>query len=305
VDLKECRIFLKDTGRILDAAREWMKAFGIEPYHMSRHTGVMRYLVLRHSKYYDGLMAGAVVALTPEEFEKRREDLLKLFEALRAVRPLASAYACLNKGVADVTLTEEILPLHGEGCIKERIGDIDYSLYPASFFQTNSSCCGRLYEAVKESLRRIGGNALDIYCGSGGITLQLAGIFDRVTGIDNSTRNIEYAVKNAASNRIKNAQFLSADAEKFLADSRKDGSLEDFAAMVVDPPRAGLGRKTRSIILENGAPRLVYVSCNPMTLADDLKELVKSYKIRKVMPVDMFPHTRHLEAVAVLERITR
>jgi 23S rRNA (uracil1939-C5)-methyltransferase len=246
-----------------------------------------------------------VVALTPGEFEKEKDKFRELAGRLRAYPYIKSVYACLNKGVADVTLAGDIIQLYGDGRIKERVGGVDYYIYPSSFFQTNSSCCRRLYEAVLDAAAGTSGKALDIYCGSGGITLQLAGVFDEVTGVDNSEENIKYAAENAGLNGLENVRFVRREAEKFLSDGRADGSLKDYSVAVVDPPRSGLGRKAKEAIAADGAPRLVYVSCNPKTLADDLKELSASYKMVKLTPVDMFPHTHHLEAVASLERIRR
>jgi 23S rRNA (uracil1939-C5)-methyltransferase len=300
VDLKECRIFYKDTGKILDAVRRWMTEYSVEPYHMSRHTGELRYMVVRHSKFYDEFMV-IIVAASKDEAPDRKK-FLKLAGHLKSIKAVRSVYLCLNSGLADVALNGDIFQIAGEDKIRERINGIDYLIYPEAFFQTNPYCCGKLYDLIKRYAKTSCGKALDIFCGTGGITLQIADSFREVIGVDNCAENIECAEENARLNKIKNARFVCCDAEEFVLNLKSEDSLEDFSVLIVDPPRAGLTKKTKAAIFESGVPRIIYVSCNPKNLSEDLKAAAESYRIKSITAVDMFPHTRHLEAVALLEK---
>jgi len=155
---------------------------------------------------------------------------------------------------------------------------------------------------IEDEIRKLGGEALDMCCGSGGITLQTAPYFDKVTGVDISEKNIEDALLNAKNNKINNVEFICDDAESFLLSRKGSKEIEKFSAIILDPPRAGLSKKAKEAVSSSGVENIVYVSCNPVNLAEDLKTLTTAYGIEKIIPVDMFPHTRHVEVVAILKR---
>lgn len=293
VNLEECRIFNQDVKKIFDTFREWIGTCGVEPYQLRRHSGTIRYAALRHSKYYNELMVIVVLTSGAVKIEP-------LVDRLKEIGNVKSVYLCINENKADVSITDNLTLVYGDKFIKERINGIDYSISPDSFFQTNPYCCSELYSVIKKEASGLGGSALDICCGSGGITLQIASSFDNVVGVDISARNIEDAAINAGANGIKNAEFIREDAEKFILkylDSRLTGN---FSTIILDPPRAGLSKKLRLAICESSVKNVIYVSCNPINLAEDLKVIRSSYHIEKLIPVDMFPHTRHVEIVAIL-----
>ena len=145
------------------------------------------------------------------------------------------------------------------------------------------------------------GRALDVCCGLGGITLQVADIFSDVTGVDISERNIEDAIINAKLNNIGNVNFICRDAEKYIPELTVSGAIKKFSAIILDPPRAGLSKKTRIAIRDSQVRNVIYVSCNPKNLTKDLKVLTEAYDIEKMIPVDMFPHTRHVEVIAIFK----
>lgn len=288
VDLDECRIFFDGVQSIFEVFKDWIKKNDIEPYQLRRHSGNVRYAAMRHSKYYNELMVTAVIATE----EDRTASLVESLKSIDAVR---SVYVCVNNGLADLSVTGNLKLAYGENRIKERINNIDYLISANSFFQTNPYCCASLYSIINEETKDIGGDALDMCCGSGGITLQISDNFNKVTGADISAQNIEDALLNASLNKKENIEFMCVDAEKF-----KD--IKKFSTVILDPPRAGLGRKIKEALLTEGAENVVYVSCNPVNLAEDLKTLTSAYRIEKIMPVDMFPHTRHVEVIAILKR---
>jgi 23S rRNA (uracil1939-C5)-methyltransferase len=265
-----------------------MKKNDIEPYQLRRHSGSVRYAAMRHSKRYNELMVIAVMA-------RAEATIGELVDGLDKIEAVKSVYMCVNDAVADVSTAGRITLMSGQEHIKENINGIDYLVGPDSFFQTNPYCCDRLYGVIKERTKGVGGTALDMCCGSGGITLQVAGNFDKVIGVDISAKNIENALLNARINKRDNVEFVCQDAEKFVPG-------ENLSTIILDPPRAGLGKKAKKWVLESGVENVVYVSCNPVNLAQDLTALKEAYKIKSLIPVDMFPHTRHLEVVAILKR---
>ncbi|MDP2929627.1 MAG: 23S rRNA (uracil(1939)-C(5))-methyltransferase RlmD [Candidatus Omnitrophota bacterium] len=294
VGLSECRIFNKDIALIFNAFSGWIADNNIEPYHNSKRSGALRYLALRHSKYYDEVMATVVAS-------SRNLDFSGLINEFRKIGTIKSIYLCVNDKLSDLAVSGDIKLLYGDRRIKERINGIDYLISPDSFFQTNSYCCNSLYAAIKREAKLFGGNALDICCGSGGITLQAADIFGAVTGVDISARNIEDALTNAALNNIRNAEFICDDAERFFLGLAASGKIKDFSTVILDPPRAGLTKKTKCAVRDSRVKNVIYVSCNPKILAGDLAALTESYTIEKIIPVDMFPHTKHMEVIAILK----
>jgi 23S rRNA (uracil-5-)-methyltransferase RumA len=288
VDLKECKIFRDSIADVLDVFRAWIDKNKIEPYHLRKHTGNIRYAVMRHSKYYNELMVIAVLA-------RPLDIVTSLTGSLKNIDSVRSVYLCINSSLSDVSMSGQMKLLYGQNRIKEKINDIDYYIGPDSFFQTNPYCCAELYRLIKENVSGIGGQALDMCCGSGGIALQLAGDFEKIVGVDISEENIKLATDNAVMNKKDNVKFVCCDAEKF-------GAMSGFSTIILDPPRAGLGKKARAALLESGVENVVYVSCNPANLARDLANIAEKYSIKKIIPVDMFPHTRHLEVVAILKR---
>ena len=236
VGLEECRIFNKDVAVIFNAFSGWIADNNIEPYHNSKRSGALRYLALRHSKYYDEVMA--IVVASSQNF-----DFSGLINEFRKIETIKSIYLCVNDKLPDLAVSGNLKLLYGDRHIKERINGIDYLISPDSFFQTNSYCCNELYAAIKREAKLFGGNALDVCCGSGGITLQVADIFSSVTGVDISLRNIEDSLTNAVLNNIRNAEFICDDAENFFLEKIASGAIKDFSTIMLDPPRAGLTKK--------------------------------------------------------------
>ena len=288
VDLEECGIFFDGVAGVFKVFKDWIRKNNIEPYQLRRHSGNIRYAAMRHSKHYDELMVIAVLS-------REESSVGGLVDGLKGIGRVKSVYLCINNGLADVSMAGGIKLMYGEKYIKEKINGIDYLIGPDSFFQTNPYCCGRLYRIIKDQTAGIGGQALDMCCGSGGITLQITENFNKVTGVDIFAGNIENARLNAGINNKNNVEFICDDAER-------SGDIGKFSTIILDPPRAGLGKKAKKSVLESGVENVVYVSCNPVNLAEDLKVLKEKYSVEKIIPVDMFPHTRHVEVVAILKR---
>ncbi|MCK9594466.1 MAG: 23S rRNA (uracil(1939)-C(5))-methyltransferase RlmD [Candidatus Omnitrophica bacterium] len=300
IDLKECRVFIEGLDRIFDACKLWIKDFRVIPYDLRTSSGELRYISLRHSKAYGSIMAVITVALTREDFDKEKNKFFALAERLMSAADVRSVYLCFNKLLSDKALTDELMHLSGDDDIRENINGIDYLIGPKTFFQTNPYCCQKLYAVVRDEVKDAPGTALDIFCGSAGITLQLAGNSSRVIGVDNSAFNIANAEKNLRLNKIDNVEFACLDADTFLAGLKESDYIEDAQVAVIDPPRVGLSKKFKKSLLDIRLKRIIYISCNPMSLREDLKLLCGSYSLERVIPVDMFPHTGHFEVVAGL-----
>lgn len=303
IDVRDCLIFYPGAGGVLSAVREWIKEYAIEPYDLKRGTGVLRYVSMRHSKYYGHVMVILAAALTQEEFAGKKEAFAAAARGLSGLEGVVSVYCCLNTGLSDEALSENLILLEGRPRIRERINGIDYDIGPKSFFQTNPACCNLLYSVIRDSVGLGRGcSILDLFCGCGGISLQVCAGAQKVTGVDIVAQNISDARDNCSINGISNVEFACKDAQQFLMEEAGRSGLGDYSVAIVDPPRQGLTKKGRKIILESGIERVIYVSCNPWNLVQDLKILGEFYSLETVNPVDMFPHTQHIETVVSLRR---
>ncbi|MFN3551116.1 MAG: 23S rRNA (uracil(1939)-C(5))-methyltransferase RlmD [Endomicrobiia bacterium] len=304
VDLSECIISIPYLGEILNIVKEWIKENNVEPYDLITHKGKFRYIVLRHSKTIDQIMLNFVITGTKYQFEQNEQKMfLSLIDRLKKIQNLDSLYVSINNKISDNASAEEMFHLYGEKYITEILNGIKYLIYPTVFFQTNTKTAEVMYKIIQQEI--IDGNVLDIYCGSGGITLQIFNNknVDKIIGIDSSLDNIEIAKKNCVINDISEdkVEFVEDTAEVFLLKLWKSKFLSNLSNIIVDPPRPGLSKKVKYIISDLGVNRMIYISCNPEALKEDLKIFVKFYNIKKLIPIDMFPHTRHIEIVCVLD----
>jgi 23S rRNA (uracil-5-)-methyltransferase RumA len=291
INLETCGLMSDEAVEVLTRVRQWAKAKDLRGYHRRRHEGDLRYLVMREGKNTGERMA-ILLASHPIDTAPLEEE----------IRPyLTTAWLGVTDTRSDVARADDMRLLWGSGMITERLNARTYQISPYSFFQTNTHGTERLYALLQAWGAAIGGALVDLYCGSGGITLALADAFDRVVGIDTNQDAIRDAQKNAERNGIANAEFVCEDALEFLKKLPGSKLSVQLSAMVVDPPRVGLHPKALQALLEMNPPQLAYVSCNPESLARDLKSLVPFYKIRNVQPVDLFPHTAHVETLCIME----
>ncbi|MCP3954226.1 MAG: 23S rRNA (uracil(1939)-C(5))-methyltransferase RlmD, partial [Desulfobacterales bacterium] len=200
---------------------------------------------------------------------------------------------------SSVATGEFEVPLSGDSTLLERIGSYEFEISANSFFQTNTRGAQTLYETARKYAGLTGTETvLDLYCGTGTIAICLAERARSVVGMEIVESAIADAEKNCARNQIDNCQFILGDIRQLLSDyaDRPD-------VMIIDPPRSGMHKDVVKRVLEIGSPRIVYVSCNPTTLARDIALMKDAYRVVEVQPVDMFPHTFHIEAVARLDKI--
>jgi tRNA (uracil-5-)-methyltransferase len=288
LDLDECHLLSAETPAILAAFRGWMKDNGIAPWNNTAYTGYARYLVLREGKHTGKRMA---VIVTSAGEMPAKDDLLA-----RLTPFCSTIYHAINKEITDLSTGQELHLLHGDELLEEEVDGKRFRIHPNAFFQTNSHMAGRLVATVREWLSdRRPKTLLDLYCGVGLFGICLADTAEQVVGVEIIPEAIEMATKNAAANGVTNARFTAATAESLVWNTEQPDTV------IVDPPRAGLHPKVIATLLERAPERIVYVSCNYESLVRDLKPLDEKYTVTKLTCLDLFPHTPHVETVAMLE----
>jgi 23S rRNA (uracil1939-C5)-methyltransferase len=296
LEIERCWLTTDLGNRIRNAMRDWAREERLDAYEQATAKGYLRHLVVR-----EGRNTGqALVQLVTHERE--RFDRERLIEVLTQFPEVRSIHWTVNDTPAEVTNLPSKL-LWGEEAIEEEIGGLRFRVRPNAFLQTNTRMAERLYELACAEAGLTGSETVyDLYCGIGTISLLLAPGALTVWGIEISEESVACAIENAELNAIGNVAFFASNVGQVLRDLRERAGEPDV--VVVDPPRAGLAGRALKRLGELAAPRIVYVSCNPTTLAGDAKRLVEEYGYRLVRtrPVDMFPHTPHVESVSVLER---
>ena len=281
VDVRDCHLASERNNAARNAVADWARAEGLPSHDTETGTGVLRNLVVRDSERTEQVQTRLVT--TPAEIPQPPVDLHTLID-----RPTGG--------------TDGPTGVLGEEHLEEELGGLRFRISPAAFFQTNTPMAERLYAVAAEYAQLTGSERVfDLYCGIGTIGLTLASRAGQVWGLETVPEAVADAERNALRNGITNARFVAADARLGLAPLLERAGRPDV--IVLDPPRAGLSKKIVRRVIECEAPRIVYVSCNPTTLAPNAAQLVEAgYTLRRVRPVDMFPQTPHLECVALLER---
>jgi 23S rRNA (uracil1939-C5)-methyltransferase len=296
IDVEQCWLTTDLGNAIRNAVREWAREERLEPYDQETQRGYLRHLVVREGRNTGQALAMLVTA-PGERFETGY-----LVEVLRRFPEVRSIHWGVNDTPAEVTNLPSTV-LWGDEAIEEELLGLRFRVRPNAFLQTNTEMAEALYGLVRDAAALTGAETVyDLYCGTGTIGLSLARSSLTVWGVEISEESVACAIENAELNGIGNAAFFAGNVSQSLAELRDRAGAPDV--VVVDPPRAGLAGKALRRTGELGAERIVYVSCNPTTLASDLKVLRDDcgYDLRRVQPVDMFPHTPHIESVSLLER---
>jgi 23S rRNA (uracil1939-C5)-methyltransferase len=294
--IEECWLTSDLGNRIRNRVAAWAREERLQGYDQGTQEGYLRHLVVREGRNTGEALVQLVTA-RGERFDRER-----LIEVLTEHPEVKSIHWSVNRGVAEVTnLPTELL--WGDDAIEERIGELRFRVRPNAFLQTNTEMAERLYGLALETAALTGSETVyDLYCGIGTIGLSAAAHALTVWGVEISEESVACAIENTELNGIGNAAFFAGNVGEALRELRDRAGDPDV--VIVDPPRAGLAGKALKRLGEIGAPRVVYVSCNPTTLAGDLKRLSDDYGYRllRARPVDMFPHTPHVECVSLLER---
>ncbi len=296
VEIERCLLTTELGNAIRDSVRDWARSEGLPAYSQETGQGFLRHLVVREGRNTGDALAVLVTA--PGEL-RGVESLVGGLTSFPQVRGIHHA---VNDRPAEVTNLPTAV-LWGEEWIEEELLGLRFHVRPNAFLQTNTAMCERLYELVAEAAGLTGEETVyDLYCGIGAIALVLARHALTVWGVEVSEESVACAIESAERNRVGNVAFFAGDVGSAVSELPSRAGPPDV--VVVDPPRAGLSGKALRRIAALGSPRLVYVSCNPTTLAGNARELLREhgYRLELARPLDMFPHTPHVETVAVFTR---
>jgi 23S rRNA (uracil1939-C5)-methyltransferase len=298
-DVERCYLPGDRVSEVVARVRRWAHDNELQPYDQKRHTGLLRHLVIREAGVARGdgdLMVNLVA--TDDQFNALNE----LTHALtNDVQGVSSLLVSVNTQRGDTAKAEKTRVLSGNATIVERLGIFDIEVSPESFLQTNTSGAERLYDLAAEAANLTGTErVLDLYCGTGLIGLWLAPHAEQVVGLESVPEAVTDAERLRSQIGVENIRFELGMAETILPQWASAG--EQFDVAVVDPPRMGLHPKAMSALVRLAPKRIVYVSCNPRSLAHDVSELeLAGYRTGLIQPVDMFPQTAHVECVTALQ----
>jgi len=295
INMETCHIQDKVADIVVKLTRQWMKEFNIESYNEEKHQGILRHIMIRKGFKTGEVM---VVVVTKGKNLPHKEEFIALMT--KKIQGLVSIVQNINSEKTNAILGAQCETLWGKDTITDYIGEFKFEVSPLSFFQVNSIQTEVLYSKALEYANLSGGEVvLDAYCGTGTISLFLSQKAKKVYGVEIVPEAIENAKINAAENKVDNTEFIVGEAEKVIPKLISEGVRADV--VVVDPPRKGCDKTLLEAISSMEPKTIVYVSCDPGTLARDLGILDElGYRTIEIQPVDMFPQTAHVECVALI-----
>ena len=286
VILHDCIVQYNNLNDCLNKIVKLMDKLGFKP--KNKNEGLIKYVVARQSSYTKEIQVTLILAET-------KTDITPLVDEIKKIENVVSVYSDINKGESSEIFGDKLKKHYGEDYITDKLDKYYFNLLPNAFFQLNPSQAVILYDEAKKAAKlSMKERVVDCYCGVGTISLWISKLAKEVIGIENNKEAIKSAKENAEVNKIKNVNFICGDATKEL------DKIDNIDCIIADPPRSGM-RDLAYKILDKEPRRLVYVSCNPSTLAKDLKILSKKYDVKYIQPVDMFPFTPKVEAVCSLQ----
>jgi 23S rRNA (uracil1939-C5)-methyltransferase len=298
LDLKECHLQSPVSNEILNFTRSFARETQTPVYSTETDSGYLRFLVVRQSKRNQEVMVNLVTRTDDTSFMRSYAEKLK-----NAVPTITTIVNTINSKRAQIAFGEQERIYAGEGIIRERLGDRTFIISAGSFFQTNTPQAERLFETAKGfGDLKPSDTVYDLYSGTGSIALFISSYVKQVVGVESVESAVKDAGRNAAVNGVTNCEFVLGDLKDRL--TRDKDWMNRYPVpdvVILDPPRSGVHAKVIERIIEIAPSRIVYVSCNPATQARDIKLLcAEKYRIANLQPVDMFPHTYHIENVALL-----
>ncbi|MBP5253922.1 MAG: 23S rRNA (uracil(1939)-C(5))-methyltransferase RlmD, partial [Lachnospiraceae bacterium] len=307
VPMEDCVLAFPEAADVIRAVKDWMEARRIPAYDETTGEGTVRHLLIRKGfRSGEILVCPVVKRLSGKGQRSFRAALPDLVSRLQAVPGFAVLSVNINPSPGNVILGPETVSVYGPGFITDTIGDAVFRISPESFYQVNPVQTEVLYGKALEFAGLTGSeNVFDLYCGIGTISLFLARKARKVYGIEVVPRAIRDARENAALNGFTNVEFMEGKAEEVLPAWHAAHPEEKIDVIVVDPPRKGCDGACLETMIAMAPERIVYVSCEPSTLARDVKVLREGgYAVRAVQPVDMFPETVHIETVCLLSKLS-
>lgn len=299
ITVEDCMLVDPDFNRILSAVLEFCREKGYPAYHKKRHNGLMRNLIIRKGERTRELLI-CIVTTTESAFDD--EGFVKMIWELPLDNTIAGILHTYNDNISDKVTCERLETLYGRDYYMESILGLQFKVSIYSFFQTNISAVERLYTEALELIDDVEGKTVfDLYCGTGTITQALALRAKNAVGVEIVADAVESARANAELNGLKNCRFIAGDVLQVL-----DDLTEKPDVIVVDPPRAGMNYKVLPKLLRYGVDQILYISCNPKTLMDNLLFMQENgYRIETVKAFDNFPFTKHVETVVLMSRVEK
>ncbi len=300
VDIEDCLLEDPAAAPILKTLRRLCASMKVKPYDIRSGQGFLRHVLIRCARATGEIMVVLVTTRGPF-----RESRPLVNELVRRHPEITTVVWNVNPTDTTLLLGPDSTTLYGDGFITDRLCGLEFRLSPRSFYQVNPSQTEILYAKAREFAGLSGRETvLDAYCGTGTIGLSMAQNAGAVIGVEINRDAVTDARENASRNGIGNATFYTADAGDFMRELASDPDAKRPDIVITDPPRAGCSQSFLRSLLTLSPARIVYISCNPETLARDLYTLTKGgYKVKKIQPVDMFPWTIHIETVCLLSKL--
>ncbi|AKG74513.1 23S rRNA (uracil(1939)-C(5))-methyltransferase RlmD [Salinicoccus halodurans] len=304
IDLDTCLIAGDEMVETMLEVSEWRKEFNLSGYDKDQHTGLLRNLMVRQSQKTDELMLAVFATESPDGALQNAVDNLiaRITDKFKNVKSLMWME---NRDWADMAQSEKTHTLYGRDYINDEMYGYKYRIWFDTFFQTNPAQAEKLVDlAIEMADAKKQERMIDLFCGVGTFSLPFAARVKELAGIEIVESSIESAKRNAGDNGIDNTFFLAKDARRGMDEVLETWGIPDL--LMLDPPRSGAGGKVMRRIGRLQTDRVVYVSCNPESFADDITWLREfGYELEQVQPVDLFPHTVHVEVVSILRRIEK
>ncbi len=303
IDTSHCYIGDTLNAFMIQTVKEFLAKYDVKPYDEESHTGLVRHILTRVGATTGEVMVCVIINGKDLPYKDQLVEALKDLSKADEKYHLTSVCLNVNTEKTNVILGKKVIPVYGEAYITDYIGDIKYQISPLSFFQVNPVQTKKLYDLALEYADLHGNETVwDLYCGIGTISLFLAKQAKQVYGVEIVPEAIEDAKHNAILNQIENAEFFVGAAEEVMPRKYTESNDSMRAdVIVVDPPRKGCEESLLDTIIKMTPERVVYVSCDPATLARDAKYLCEhGYEVKRIRPVDQFPHSVHVETVCLL-----
>ena len=296
ITVDNCLLVDQDFRDILSTILEYCRENNFKKYHIKLREGFLRNLVVRK-----GINTGEVVAnlITTSQVDHDFNPLVKKLNNLNLNGELVGFIQTINDDFSDQVSCDEMIVYHGRNYFYDKLLNNQFKIDSLSFFQTNTKGAELLYSEAEKYIESANGKVVfDLYCGAGTISQSIAADAAKIYGIEIDSDAVEHAKENAKLNGVKNAKFIAGDVLKEIDNIDQKADL-----IIIDPPRPGINPKALEKIAAANSKEILYISCNPKSLARDLKELeLHNYKLQKFKAIDMFPHTKHLEVISLLKK---
>ena len=299
VTVDDCRIVDVDFREILKLVLNYFKELKLPQYKVMEHQGFLRNLVIRKAINTGEILVN-IVTTTQIDFDFT--EITEMLKELKYDGKITGIIHTLNDGWADTVQPDKTEILYGRDYIMEELLDLKFKINPFAFFQTNTKGAEKLYSIVRDFLGSAESKVVfDLYCGTGTIGQIVAAKAKKVLGIELIEEAVDAANENAKINGLDNCEFIAGDIAKVIKEVKDKPD-----SIILDPPRAGVHPVALDYVIKFGAPHIVYVSCNPKSLVVDLLEIIDNgYKVQKVVLMDMFPHTPHIETIVDIVKVNQ